>query len=460
MFNDPFAVPGSGQAADLQALARQYWAAWGEAMRSAGAAQTPIPGAHAWSDALNFFSQLAHGGRSEADHALDSFNRQAREWFSRMQQVAAEFAGQSADARQIVDAWRKALGASSENPFPEMFRAMRADAMPGLGQWAQDATPYLDSLRREMHANLSLPTFGLLREHQERLQGLARAQLDYQQRSAAFNGLLAKSGQRAFEVFEDMLVQREEPGRQIGSARALFDLWVDAAEEAFAETALTEEFRELYGALVNAQMRLRVGIQREVELFCEQFGIPGRTEVDSAHRKITELQRELRRLRQQLGDAPVQRQTAAPVGEAAVPQRSKPVASKSAAKKTATRKAAKKATVRATAPATAKVAGSTAKPATKSAKKASKKASKKIARKAKKQGAAVKKAAGKASKAAASRTGKAPAKTAKKTARKAANKAARKATKKAAGKAASRSLLAGIPMPTAPRDAGTGKGGR
>ncbi|MDO5504814.1 MAG: class III poly(R)-hydroxyalkanoic acid synthase subunit PhaE, partial [Pseudoxanthomonas suwonensis] len=308
MFNVPFGQPGPGQPLDVQSFVQQYWNAWGDAMRRAAEGPgAPMPGAHAWSDALNLWSQLAHGGRSEADQALDRFNRQAREWLVQMQQVATQFAGQSAGAREIVDAWRKALGTSSENPFPEMFRAMGAQAMPGLGQWVDDASPYLDSMRRELHANLSLPTFGLAREHQERLQALARAQLDHQERSAAFHALLARSGQRAFERFEDKLAEHEEPGRQIGSARALFDLWVDAAEDAYAETALTAEFREVYGALVNAQMRLRQGIQREVELFCEQFGIPGRTEVDSAHRKIAELQRELRRMRRSDEERPLRR---------------------------------------------------------------------------------------------------------------------------------------------------------
>ena len=175
---------------------------------------------------------------------------------------------------------------------------MGANAMPGLGRWIEDASPWLDSMRREMNTVLSLPAFGLAREHQERLQALARAQLDYQERSAAFNALLARSGQRAFELFEDKLVAHESRAARSASGRALFDLWVDAAEEAYAEAALTSEFRETYGALVNAQMRLRQGMQQEIELACAQLGMPTRTEVDAAHRKIAELQRELRRMRQ------------------------------------------------------------------------------------------------------------------------------------------------------------------
>lgn len=308
MANNPFGpfgpfAPGGGGApsgADFEQLARQYWSAWGDALRAA-AAQPAVPQGvphwQQWHDAVDWWSKLAHGGRSEANEVVDRFNAQARHWFGQMQQVAAQFAGQDHSASQIADAWKKALGASGENPFPEIFRAMRGHGQQGLDQWIEDASPYLEAWRREAGGWLSMPAFGIGREHQERLQKLAQAQLDYQEKSSAYNALMAKAAQEAFELFESKLAEREEPGRQLASARALFDLWIDAAEEAYADIALSQEFREVYGALVNAQMRLRGGIQKEVELACGLFGMPTRTEVDAAHRKIAELERQLHRLR-------------------------------------------------------------------------------------------------------------------------------------------------------------------
>jgi hypothetical protein len=96
--------------------------------------------------------------------------------------------------------------------------------------------------------------------------------------------------------FERKLEQHAEPGRQLQNARALFDLWIDAAEEAYAQVAMSDDFRHVYGGLANAQARLRLGVQREVEQVCTLFGMPTRTEVDSAHRKIVELERALRKL--------------------------------------------------------------------------------------------------------------------------------------------------------------------
>jgi class III poly(R)-hydroxyalkanoic acid synthase PhaE subunit len=280
---------------DFESLARQYWAAWGEALR-AGAPVAPS-GLPDWKDAVDWWSRLAHGGRAEANDAVERFQRQTRDWYGRMQQLAAQFAGQDAGAADIAAEWKRALGAAGENPFPEMFRALRGNGARGLEQWMEDASPWLDAMRREAGGWLGMPAFGLGREHQERLQKLAQAQIELQQREAAYNALMLKALQRAHELFESKLAEREEPGRRLKSGRALFDLWIDAAEEAYAGIALSPEFREAYGALVNAQMRLRSGVQKEVELAGAMFGMPTRTEVDSAHRRIAELERALRRMR-------------------------------------------------------------------------------------------------------------------------------------------------------------------
>lgn len=284
--------------ADFEALARQYWNAWGEAMRVAGSPGAMQAGAQSWHDGIDWWTRLAHGTRGEANAAVERFNTLAHDWYGRMQQVAAQFAGQDAGAAEIARAWKQALGAAGENPFPEMFRAMRGQGQQGLDQWIEDASPFLEAFKREGLSWLGLPAFGFAREHQERWQALAAAQLDYQDRSAAYNALMLKAAQRAYEVFEDRLAARaKQPDAKLKSARALFDLWIDAAEEAYAEIALSPEFREVYGKLVDAQMRVRAGVQKQVEQAAAQLGMPTRTEVDAAHRKIAELERQVRRLR-------------------------------------------------------------------------------------------------------------------------------------------------------------------
>ncbi|MBJ7573992.1 class III poly(R)-hydroxyalkanoic acid synthase subunit PhaE [Luteimonas sp. MC1828] len=327
---------------DLEALSRRYWAAWGEALRgaaspaggmpgmsdAAGLAGMPgmsgfagmngmpgmagfpglggipgmggapnVPGAHGLHEAIDWWSRVAHGGRGQVDDAVERFNTQARQWYGQMQQVASRFAGQDASAADVARAWKEALGAAGENPFPEMLRTMRGHGMQGLDQWVEDASPWLHSMRSEAGALLRMPTFGFAREQQERQQELLRAHLEYQHANAAYNALMMKASQEAYEIFEARLEAHQEPGRQIQSARALFDTWIDAAEEAYARIALSPEFREVYGEMVNAQMRLRACVQRAVEDACAQVGMPTRSELDGAHRKLAQLEREVRKLR-------------------------------------------------------------------------------------------------------------------------------------------------------------------
>ena len=316
---------------DFDALARRYWQAWGDALRQgAGNAGGGVPG---WNEALQWWGGLARGGGPQADEAVRRAAAQAQPWLGQMQQLAARFAGVEASAADVAAEWKRLLGA---NPLPDMLRAMRAPGQQGVEAWLEQVEPWLDAWRREADRWLRLPAFGLAREHQERWQALLRAQLDYREREDAFNRVLLRTGERAYAIFEQKLAQHAQPGKQLGSARALFDLWIDAAEAAYAEVALSEDFRHAWGALVNAQMRLRAGVQQEVERASGLFGMPTRTEMDAAHRKIADLERELRRLRTRPEAASAAPRRPAPAGgkpkaAAAKPAR-KPAAKKSTAK--------------------------------------------------------------------------------------------------------------------------------
>lgn len=307
---------------DFESVAKQYWSLWGDALRQAGAT-TPtmsMPGAApGWQQTVDWWSKLVPGGQAQVDEAVGRFQRQSSQWFGQMQQVAAQFTGRDHDASDIGRAWRSALGMAdptpAHNPFADIFRSMQGGAH-GFDGWIQQMRPWLENLQRDGNRWMHLPTFGLSREHQERWQQLAQAFQDYQRQVGEYDQLMLQVAQDAFARFERKLEEHAEPGRQLQSARALFDLWIDAAEEAYARVAMSDDFRHAYGGLANAQARLRLGVQREVEQVCAQFGMPTRTEVDSAHRKIVELERALRKLT---------RAQAAPIRRSPVPRAAAPV---------------------------------------------------------------------------------------------------------------------------------------
>lgn len=316
---------------DFEALARQYFGAWGDALRHAGAPGTPAGDDPAsWQRLFDWWGQLLpEQGQGAPEDALRRFREQAGSWYGTMQEVAARFAGRDASSADVAQAWREAVNGQGEGMLQWMLQGARGSTQAGasvpefaawLQQWQLQAGPWLQS-----------PAFGPGREHQARWQSLLRAQEEYQQHSRAYVEQIKQALEEAFTLFEQRLAEHEQPGSQLTSARAMFDLWIEVAEEAYAKVALSEPFQQVYASLGNAQMRLRAGLQREVEQMSERIGLPTRSEMDTAHRRIAELERSLRRL---------QAQVAVLAGTAAVD----PVAQPAAAKvKPAPRKAAKRA---------------------------------------------------------------------------------------------------------------------
>lgn len=278
---------------DFAALARQYMEFWGDALRGASPQTAPDMGMPGMRETLDAWMRQV-GGQVGFSAPLEHFNRQSRDWYAQMQQVAARFTGRDHSARDVASAWRDAFGGG--HPFSGLLDGMRGPGLESIAEWSEAAAPSLHGLRAEAAAALRMPAFGFAREHQERLQALAQAQLRWQDAQRAYAALMAEVSRDAISRFESKLAEREEPGRQIASVRALFDLWVDAAEDAWAEAALSPEYRHAFGELVNAQMRQRAAAQAIGEQAAGMYGWPARGELDSAHRKIAELERQLRRM--------------------------------------------------------------------------------------------------------------------------------------------------------------------
>jgi len=332
---------------DFEALSRQYWNAWSEMARQAGSGQQQqVPG---WQEAMDMWAPWARDGRAQTDDTISRMNAQTGAWFGQMQELAKRFSGGQSNASDITSEWKKALGIEGgafSNPFESMFQQMSGHGANGMDQWMKQAAPWMDAMRGEFGGMFNMPAFGLQREQQERWQALGKSQMEYQKAMSGYNAQLMECGKRAFAKFEDKLAERSEPGRQLDSTRALFDLWIDAAEESWGEVAMTPEFRTAYGDLVNAQSRVRAGVQGEVERTTGMFGMPTRTEVNSSHKKVTQLERDLRELKQRFAELESAMGASAKSATHAAPRAETKAAPKPVAKKPASvaRKPAAKAT--------------------------------------------------------------------------------------------------------------------
>jgi class III poly(R)-hydroxyalkanoic acid synthase PhaE subunit len=137
------------------------------------------------------------------------------------------------------------------------------------------------------------PSFGYGREQQAQQQSMMHAALQYAETFRHYQALLMRAHSQGLALLQHKLGSLD-PTRPVESLKALYDLWVDAAEEAYAQIALSQEFRETYAAMVNAQMQLRKQQLSQVEQLCRELGVPTRSEMDSLGERLQQLRREWR----------------------------------------------------------------------------------------------------------------------------------------------------------------------
>ncbi len=211
------------------------------------------------------------------------------EWMQRAASVQATPAGMDWQA-----AMKDLFGGAGE-PFAQAFSGIDSTAAQGFAQqWQAWLAAASQAGANEWRTPSYMPGFGLHREQQAQHQALMAAMMESAEQQRRYQALILKANAQGLERLQDRLADHVEPGRQLESLKALYDLWVDAAAEAYAEIALSDEFREVYGAMVNAQMRERQLVQEHLENLYRQLGLPTRSEVDSLGRRLQEVRRELR----------------------------------------------------------------------------------------------------------------------------------------------------------------------
>lgn len=278
--------PGWEAFGDYQKLSEQFFRGMADMGAAMGLKQDATP---KWGDALEQWSKLYSGNPAQHSAMFEQLLDQAKSYFGVLQNVF-EQKGKVPGTEEL----RKLVG-----DFAGRFIHQEP-----MHQWWSKVQPMLGALMPDLPKDfgedalkklLSAPAFGYAREHQERLQGFARAALEFEAAQRGYQQLIAKSLEGAVGVMQSKLADAGEPGgKPLQTPRQVYDLMIDAMEEAYAEVALSNEFRAAYGKLVDAQMRLKSHVNKEVEQIAGQLGMPTRTEVDASHRKIAELKRALR----------------------------------------------------------------------------------------------------------------------------------------------------------------------
>jgi class III poly(R)-hydroxyalkanoic acid synthase PhaE subunit len=177
------------------------------------------------------------------------------------------------------------------------FPGAAGSAMPGFGALFGGAAPFgfAPPAAGATPPWLSMPALGPAREQQETWQKLsqisARVGQAQMQLSAQWNEIIALALRELGTQITPKLGATTAPG----SAKEIYDLWVNSAETAYARVAHGAAFIQAQSELTNALSELRIAQRELLEDFSRQFDLPTRAELNSIHQQLRELKAALHR---------------------------------------------------------------------------------------------------------------------------------------------------------------------
>jgi hypothetical protein len=250
------------------------WAAWREwAQRAAASFNVPAAGAVPGFASVPGFGPMPGfasmpGAASFAPGAA-SFERFAADARNYLGEIGQAGAGAAADAaRRFGDHLRGQL--EHALPLWSLF------VPSGVGP-AQAGTP-------------PAPALGATREHQQRTERMMLAFARAQEAQQRLQRLWSDALREAQAAFSSKLSAEPPPSATVESLRALYDAWIDCAEQAYARIAHGTEFCQALGDLVNSASAWRQEMQSSFELWAKSLDLPTRSELNSLNARLTALE--------------------------------------------------------------------------------------------------------------------------------------------------------------------------
>jgi class III poly(R)-hydroxyalkanoic acid synthase PhaE subunit len=297
-------------------MGKQYFAMAEQVSKNINAGTTPAEAINQWMEQLKSSLQQFGSMPGFDGSAVNDFMKQ---WFnptSSWQQMASTLAPMSRGAWQ----------------------------MPGMTTPSFNLGEMVDPLGTLLEA----PGVGYFREPQEKQQKGLQLALEYHQANHAFNQAFLRVAIESIQGYQARLLKLGTEAAP-KSLRGLYDLWVEVSEEHYAEFAMSEEYQELYGDMVNRLMIMKKHYSEIADDMLRAMNLPNTREVDTMQERLQQLRREnivlkkeisdIRTMLQQVVNKPAAAASATPAAKA-------PAAKKAARKSTATVAATRKAPVK------------------------------------------------------------------------------------------------------------------
>jgi class III poly(R)-hydroxyalkanoic acid synthase PhaE subunit len=147
---------------------------------------------------------------------------------------------------------------------------------------------------------LSAPGLGYMREEEGQYKKLLQRVAEYQRALADYMRFFSNLGLLSANRLREKVQELAEEGRQIESARGLYDLWVGSSEEVYGEQVMTPEYAKIHGRLVNALMAVKQKLSQMVDETLGGLNMPTRRELRTLQDRLQESRREYKALRAEM----------------------------------------------------------------------------------------------------------------------------------------------------------------
>jgi len=208
---------------------------------------------------------------------------------------------------ELRDTWQESVrkwtefakdAPAGELPSPEKLREMFAPT-----SWSGPGAGVLDTALQRV---LDGPRYATLWDMDRKMLELQRLTLKRDKQVVAYQAVVQKAWNTAFERFTKALAAEPDASRKLGW-RALTDRWLATANDTLIEVHRSEAFLQAQSRMLRAASDRHLKERELAEAWCQAAHLPTRTEVDELQREVVELRRELRLLRRgQAAPAPVQ----------------------------------------------------------------------------------------------------------------------------------------------------------
>lgn len=165
-------------------------------------------------------------------------------------------------------------------------------------QWLTGPSDMDEALARMAEGPRLADLFDLERRYAK----VTQAWMQMRRRSLEHNAVVLEAWIKAGSRFAEQL---GSPEAKSPDPKQVMALWTDIANRQLLETQRSEPYLRTQREMIRATTDLRLAQQELVEHLGKQYGLPTRTELDDLHRTVTEMRRELRKLRR-ANQAPAQ----------------------------------------------------------------------------------------------------------------------------------------------------------